>query len=159
MTTELRKEAGESKEAHESRLSATLPLFDVHGYVDDFNRAIVPAYKRGIADAELPADAGVARSIIPPGTAAVRDFSHLAPQIPELDAARCVGCMTCVSACPDSAIMGIALPDTQLDGLVSTFAATQPDPDLAGATARGRFARTTKYADLQIGRASCRERV
>src|SRR3972149_2550407 len=101
---------------------------------------------------ELRQEAGVAPSITPPGTAAVRDFSHLAPQIPELDAVRCVGCMTCVSACPDSAIMGIALPDTQLDGLVSTFAATQPDPDLAGATARGRFARTTKYADLPARR-------
>ncbi len=152
MTTELRKEAGESKEAHESRLSASLPLFDVHSYVDDFNRAIVPAYKRGVADAELPADAGVARSIIPPGTAAVRDFSHLAPQIPELDSARCVGCMTCVSACPDSAIMGIALPETQLEGLVSTFAAAQPDPELAGATVRSRFARTTKYADVPAKR-------
>src|SRR3990172_1728723 len=151
MVAEIVKESGEAKEVRESRASA-VPLFDVHGYGDDFNRAIVPAYKRGIADAELPADAGVARSIIPPGTAAVRDFSHLAPQIPELDAARCVGCMTCVSACPDSAIMGIALPETQLDGLVSTFAATQPDPGPAGGTARGRFARTTKYADLPARR-------
>jgi len=82
MTTELRKEAGESKEAHESRLSATLPLFDVHGYVDDFNRAIVPAYKRGIADAELPADAGVARSIIPPGPPRSATSATLRPRYP-----------------------------------------------------------------------------
>ena len=120
----------EPKEVAETRAAAALPLFDVQAYVDDFNRGIVPAYGRGTADASLPADAGVARSIIPPGTASVRDFSHLAPQIPELIADRCVGCMTCVNACPDSAILGVALPTSQLDGLVTGFAASQPQPEL-----------------------------
>ena len=55
---------------------ATAPsLFDVEAYVEDFGRSVVPAYRRGIADAELPADAGLARSVIPPGTAATRDFN------------------------------------------------------------------------------------
>jgi pyruvate ferredoxin oxidoreductase beta subunit len=139
---------GEPKEVAETRTTAALPLFDVHAYVDDFNRAIVPAYGRGTADASLPADAGVARSIIPPGTAAVRDFSHLAPQIPELIADRCVGCMTCVNACPDSAILGVALPTSQVDELVARFAAMQAEPALAETTARSHFAHTTKYADL-----------
>ncbi len=138
----------EPKEVAETRTAAALPLFDVHAYVDDFNRAIVPAYGHGTADAGLPADAGVARSIIPPGTAAVRDFSHLAPQIPELIADRCVGCMTCVNACPDSAILGVALPVSQVDDLVKRFAATKTLPELAETTARSHFARTTKYADL-----------
>ena len=53
------------------------PVFDVRAYVDDFNAAIVPAYRRAVADAELPADEGVARSIIPPATAAARDFGGL----------------------------------------------------------------------------------
>ena len=148
MVAEIVKEVGEAKEVSESRPAATLPLFDVHGYVDDFNRGIVPAYGRGTADAELPADAGVARSIIPPGTAAIRDFSHLAPQIPDLIAERCVGCMTCVNACPDSAILGVALPTSQLDGLIASFAAEQADPTRAQATAQSHFAKTTKYADL-----------
>ena len=138
----------EPKEVTETRVTAALPLFDVHAYVDDFNRGIVPAYGRGTADATLPADAGVARSIIPPGTAAVRDFSHLAPQIPELIADRCVGCMTCVNACPDSAILGVALPVSQVDDLVTSFAATQEQPELAATTARSHFAHTTKYADV-----------
>jgi pyruvate ferredoxin oxidoreductase beta subunit len=138
----------EPKEVVETRADAAPPLFDVHAYVDDFNRGIVPAYGRGTADAGLPADAGVARSIIPPGTAAVRDFSHLAPEIPELIADRCVGCMTCVNACPDSAILGVALPNSQLDELVPRFAASQPEPDLAATTARSHFAQTTKYAEL-----------
>jgi len=138
----------EPKEVVETRAVSELPLFDIHAYVDDFNRGIVPAYGRGTADASLPADAGVARSIIPPGTAAVRDFSHLAPQIPELLADRCVGCMTCVNACPDSAILGVALPTSQLGELVTRFAASQAQPDLAEATGRSHFAHTTKYADL-----------
>jgi pyruvate/2-oxoacid:ferredoxin oxidoreductase beta subunit/Pyruvate/2-oxoacid:ferredoxin oxidoreductase delta subunit len=152
MVVELSKEPGEEKEAHESRLASVLPLFDVHEYVDDFNRGTVPAYQRGTADAGLPADAGVARSIIPPGTAAVRDFSHLAPQIPELISEKCVGCMACVSACPDTAILGIALPETQLNLAIGSFAETQPDSGLAARTAGEHFVRTTKYADVPAKR-------
>ena len=152
MAVDLVKTAGEPMETHGEQLSAAPELFDIASYVDDFNRAIVPAYRRGTADAELPADAGVARSIIPPGTAAVRDFSHLAPQIPEIDASKCVGCMACVSACPDTAIVGVALPESQARELVDGFAAAQPDPTLASATASAHFARTTKYADVPAKR-------
>jgi pyruvate ferredoxin oxidoreductase beta subunit len=97
-----------------------------------------------VADAELPADAGVARSIIPPGTAAVRDFSRLAPRIPDFVLEACVGCMSCVNACPDTAILGIALPESQAKGAVDAFAATEVDPRLATATATTHFAKTTK---------------
>ena len=152
MAVDLVKDAGEPKEAHESRLASIEPLFDVHAYVDDFNRGIVPAYQRGTADAGLPADGGVARSIIPPGTAAVRDFSHLAPQIPELDASKCVGCMACVSACPDTAILGVAVPEKQLEQAIGQFAQVQPDPELATATATSHFVKTTKYADVPAKR-------
>ena len=127
------------------------PLFDVEAYVDDFNRGIVPAYRAGTADLGLPADAGVARSIIPPGTAAIRDFSHLAPQIPQLDASKCVGCMACVSACPDTAILGIALPEQQLGDAIGAFASGQPAPN-AAETAGSHFVRTTKYADVPAKR-------
>ena len=123
-------------------------LLDVHQYVDDFNDAVIGAYAANATDESLAADVGVARSIIPPGTSAVRDFSHLAPQIPELIADRCVGCMTCVNACPDSAILGVALPISQVDSLVSSFAASLPMPAIAEATARSHFAHTTKYADV-----------
>ena len=43
-----------------------------------FIRSVVPAYRTGTTDAALPADAGVARSRIPPGTASVRDLQELA---------------------------------------------------------------------------------
>ena len=67
---------------------------DLDRYVDDFNRRVIGAYQDGKASAVLPADIGVARSLIPPGTGALRDFSYIAPEIPKFDAEKCVGCMT-----------------------------------------------------------------
>src|SRR6476659_8913604 len=107
----VRKAVGEPKELHEARLAAAPTVLDIHAYVEDFNTVVVDAYRRGIADAELPSDTGVARSVIPPGTAATRDFSGLAPRIPDLVLDACVGCMACVSACPDSAIIATVQPE------------------------------------------------
>jgi pyruvate ferredoxin oxidoreductase beta subunit len=143
------KDRGEPKEAHEARLAATaLPLLDIEAYVEDFGRSIVPAYRRGTADAEWPADVGLARSIIPPGTAATRDFSRLAPRIPQLLAEKCVGCMACVNACPDTAILGVVTPEPALDAAIGGFAAGQPEPAHAAETARTHFAATQKYGDV-----------
>jgi pyruvate/2-oxoacid:ferredoxin oxidoreductase beta subunit/Pyruvate/2-oxoacid:ferredoxin oxidoreductase delta subunit len=143
------KEVAEEKESHEARLAATsVPVFDIHAYVDDFNSVVVGAYATGRGDAELPADSGVARSVIPPGTAATRDFSGLAPRIPELSADACVGCMSCVNACPDTAILAVAQPDAVLEPAITAFAAEEPDPAAAARTARSHFVTTTKYADV-----------
>ena len=143
----VRKGAGEAKELHESRLGAASTVLDVHAYVDDFN-GVVDAYRSGVADVELPSEPGVARSVIPPGTAATRDFSGLAPRIPEFMFDACVGCMACVNACPDTAILGVAQPGSVIDGAVAAFVAGQPEPAVAGRTARSHFAHTTKYADV-----------
>jgi pyruvate/2-oxoacid:ferredoxin oxidoreductase beta subunit/Pyruvate/2-oxoacid:ferredoxin oxidoreductase delta subunit len=148
----LLKEPGEPKEAHEVRLGAAELLLDVHAYVEDFGRSVVSAYRRGIADRELPADAGIARSVIPPGTSATRDFSTLAPRVPELLAERCVGCMACVNACPDTAILGIAIPEAELPSRIDAFAADQADPALATASAGAHFMRTQKYAEVPARR-------
>ena len=142
------KDVGEPKELHEARLGAAAPVLDIHAYVEDFGRSVVPAYRRGIADMELPADAGLARSIIPPGTAATRDFSRLAPRIPEFLLEKCVGCMACVAACPDSAIFANVVAEPDLEPRIASFAATQPDPGTAATTARSHFAATTKYGDV-----------
>ncbi len=143
------KETGELKEAHETRLATLVPpLFDTAAYVEDFGRTIVPAYRRGIADAEMPADAGLARSIIPPGTSATRDFSRLAPRIPEFLLEKCVGCMACVSACPDTAIVAKVVPEPELAPAIEAFAADQPDPEAATASLEQRFAPTQKYGDV-----------
>jgi pyruvate/2-oxoacid:ferredoxin oxidoreductase beta subunit/ferredoxin len=153
MSELLAKGIGEHKEAHDSRLlAAAPPLLDMDAYVEEFGRSVVPAYRRGIADRELPADVGLARSVIPPGTAATRDFSHLAPRIPELIAERCVGCMACVSACPDSAILATVVPAAELERRVASFALTTDDPARAAATARSHFADTQKYGEVPARR-------
>jgi pyruvate ferredoxin oxidoreductase beta subunit len=145
----LTKVAAETKEQHEARLAAgALPLFDLEAYLDDFNATVVGGYATGRGDRELPSDAAVARSVIPPGTAGTRDFSGLAPRIPEFISDACVGCMSCVSACPDSAIFGIAQPDSVLEPAVAQFAAAESDPTRAATSARGHFTHTTKYADV-----------
>jgi pyruvate ferredoxin oxidoreductase beta subunit len=122
--------------------------FDLQAYVEDFNTNVIDAYRRGVADWDLPADEGVGRSLIPAGTAGVRDFSSLSPLIPALEAEKCVGCMACVSACPDSAIVATAQPKGALARAIDEFAAAQPDPELAATTARAHFVHTTKYADV-----------
>ncbi len=144
----LTKPAGEPKETHESHMAAALPVFDVHSYVEDFNSTIMPAYKKGTADATYPVDSGLARSIIPPGTAATRDFSTLAPSIPQLIAEACVGCMACVSACPDTAILATAQPTGSLNDAISTFAAAQADATATAAQLNAHFMTTQKYATV-----------
>jgi pyruvate ferredoxin oxidoreductase beta subunit len=153
MTDLLVKGAGETKEHHDARLRTLAPpLLDMATYVEEFGRTVVPAYRRGVADRELPADAGLARSVIPPATAAVRDFSHLAPRIPELVAERCVGCMACVNACPDTAIVGTVVPASALESTVIEFAAGAAQPALAEATARSHFVDTQKYGEVPARR-------
>ena len=149
MTDLLNKGPGELKEGHDSRLLAVAPpLLDMDAYVEEFGRTIVPAYRRGVADRELPADVGLARSVVPPGTAATRDFSHLAPRIPELIAERCVGCMACVNACPDTAILGTVVPTSQLETKVEAFAAATDAPARSTDTARAHFVDTQKYGEV-----------
>src|SRR3990172_11862178 len=106
--TGLTKPPGEPKEADAGIFGAAATAFDVAAYVDDFNRDILGAYRLRGGDAGPPAGAAVARSVIPPGTAATRDFSSLAPQLPAFDFEACVGCMTCVNVCPDTAILAVA---------------------------------------------------
>ena len=121
---------------------------DVAAYIEDFNTNVIDAYRRGVADVDLPADMGVGRSLIAPATAGTRDFSALSPLIPQFTAEKCVGCMACVSACPDSAIFATAQPKGSLAKAIDGFAATQADPKLANDTAKSHFVHTTKYADV-----------
>src|SRR5499425_2358063 len=80
---------------------------------EDFNTRVVGEYNQGIAEKGLVADDQVARSIIPAATGALRDFSYIAPDIPEFIGENCVGCMDCVTECPDTAILGkVAEPST-----------------------------------------------
>ena len=123
-----------------------LPVFDIADYVAEFSASVMPAYRSGTADRGYAADNGLARSLIPPGTAATRDFSTLAPRIPKLIAEACVGCMACVSACPDTAILATVQPRAALATRIAEFSAADPNPDATAADLRSQFATTQKYA-------------
>ncbi|MEE9603517.1 MAG: hypothetical protein V3V75_09445, partial [Thermoguttaceae bacterium] len=56
----------------------SLPVLDVR----QFNDGVIRSYESGTAEKGLPADLAVARSLIPAGTATLRDFSYIAPDIP-----------------------------------------------------------------------------
>ncbi len=71
--------------------------------IKDFNSRVISAYNEGTAEKGIEADGQVGRSIIPAATGAFRDFSYIAPDIPEFIAENCVGCMDCVTECPDTA--------------------------------------------------------
>ena len=73
--------------------------------VEDFNERVVGAYNNGTAEKGLEADEWVARSVVPAATGALRDFSYISPDIPEFIGPNCVGCMDCVTQCPDTAIL------------------------------------------------------
>jgi pyruvate/2-oxoacid:ferredoxin oxidoreductase beta subunit/ferredoxin len=132
------KPPGVLKEHHETAfLDKNLVRLDAEAYVEGFNERVVGAYNKGTGSQTLPADIGLARSLIPPGTAALRDFSYLAPSIPEFVAEKCVGCMSCVTQCPDTAILGKAIPAARVDE------ATAGRPAL-----REHWAHTKKYYDV-----------
>jgi pyruvate ferredoxin oxidoreductase beta subunit len=87
--------------------------------IADFNERVVGEYNQGTAEKALHADDQVARSVIPAATGALRDFSYIAPDIPEFIAENCVGCMDCVTECPDTAILGKAVEPPTLEALLS----------------------------------------
>ena len=81
--------------------------------VDEFNERIVRGYEEGTAEKELPADLGTSRSLVAAGTATLRDFSYIAPEIPRYLPQNCTGCMDCVTQCPDTAILGKVMSETE----------------------------------------------
>jgi len=94
-----------------------LPILDVN----DFNDRIIRSYEDGNAEKALPADLTVARSLIPAGTATLRDFSYIAPDIPEYIPSNCTGCMDCVTLCPDTAILGKVTAETDWEAKLAAI--------------------------------------
>ena len=108
--------------------------------VQDFNERIVGAYNDGTAELGLPADTSTLRSFIPAGTGVLRDFSYIAPEIPLLNSENCVGCMECVTECPDTAILGKVVPKAKLEAELEKIS----DP-AEREHYRKQFGKTTKY--------------
>src|SRR6266702_4152890 len=114
-----------------------LPVLDV----EDFNERIIRGYEEGWGERDLPADLSTARSLVPAGTATLRDFSNIAPEIPEYIPENCTGCMDCVTECPDTAILGKVLSEPDLE----TKLAAIPEADREMFTKQ--WAKTKKYYD------------
>jgi pyruvate/2-oxoacid:ferredoxin oxidoreductase beta subunit/Pyruvate/2-oxoacid:ferredoxin oxidoreductase delta subunit len=113
----------------------SLPVLDVV----DFNERIIRGYEEGYGEKDLPADLSVARSLIPAGTATLRDFSNIAPEIPEYIPNNCTGCMDCVTECPDTAILGKVLSETEWEEKLKTI------PESDRAMYREQWSQTKKY--------------
>jgi pyruvate/2-oxoacid:ferredoxin oxidoreductase beta subunit/NAD-dependent dihydropyrimidine dehydrogenase PreA subunit len=114
-----------------------LPVLDVV----DFNERIIRGYEEGYGEKELPADLSLARSLIPAGTATLRDFSNIAPEIPEYIPENCTGCMDCVTECPDTAILGKVLSEEEWEAKLLTI------PEADRAMYRAQWSKTKKYYD------------
>src|SRR5438132_2206794 len=115
----------------------SLPVLDVL----DFNEPTIRGYEEGWGETALPADLSVARSLVPAGTATLRDFSNIAPEIPEYIPSNCTGCMDCVTECPDTAILGKVLSEEELQQKLLTI--PEADRDMFAA----QWSRTKKYFD------------
>ncbi len=118
--------------------AVNLPVLDVI----DFNERIIRSYEEGTGEKELPADLSLARSLVPAGTATLRDFSNIAPEIPVYVPENCTGCMDCVTECPDTAILGKVLSESELETKLQGIASAE-DREMF----RTQWARTKKYFD------------
>jgi pyruvate ferredoxin oxidoreductase beta subunit len=113
-----------------------LPVLDVR----DFNNRIIQGYENGTAEKYLPAELSLARSLVPAGTATLRDFSYIAPDIPEYTPSNCTGCMDCVTLCPDTAILGKVIGESEFEQRLAKV--TDPaDREMF----RAQWAKTRKY--------------
>src|SRR5437879_4542134 len=114
-----------------------LPVLDV----TDFNERIIRGYEEGYGEKDLPADLSLARSLVPAGTATLRDFSNISPEIPEYIPSNCTGCMDCVTECPDTAILAKVLSETELEEKMKGV------PEADRAMYREQWSKTKKYYD------------
>src|SRR5687767_6336348 len=110
---------------------------------EDFNSRVIGAYNDGSAEKGLEADDQVARSVIPAGTGAFRDFSYIAPDIPLFITENCVGCMDCVTECPDTAILGKVAEPSALEEKLAQI----PDEEMRNSMA-AQWAITNKYYNV-----------
>src|SRR5947209_14240441 len=117
-----------------------LPVLDVV----DFNERIIRGYEEGYGEKDLPADLSLARSLVPAGTATLRDFSNISPEIPEYIPENCTGCMDCVTECPDTAILGKVLAEDEWEKKMLTI--PEADRDMY----RKQWSKTKKYYDAGV---------
>ena len=118
--------------------------FDGKQTIDEehFFKTVIGLYNDGSGPEVLPADFWTARSIVPPGTGVERDFSYISPDIPEFYADKCIGCMECVTMCPDTAILGKVVAKSVLEKSIDEL------PEEEKVVIRKHFSVTKKYWDV-----------
>jgi pyruvate-ferredoxin/flavodoxin oxidoreductase len=143
---EVREVVPPARESFESQPAALHAIpeerFENGVIPSDFCQHVVTGYAQG-REAELEADEFLARSLMPPATASMRSFRHLALEIPAFEAAKCVGCMDCVNECPDTAILAKVIEPDTLELLLNKIERS----DLCDAL-QICFAKTNKYSEL-----------
>jgi len=107
---------------------------------------VIGSYACG-READLEADAYVARSLMPPSSAARRSFRTLGAEIPEFIASACVGCMECVNECPDTAILAKVVEPPALEERLGHIERPELREEL-----RKNFSVTNKYSDMFVKR-------
>jgi pyruvate ferredoxin oxidoreductase beta subunit len=115
----------------------SLPVLDVN----DFNERIIRGYEEGWGEKDLPADLSVARSLVPAGTATLRDFSNISPEIPLYIEENCTACMDCVTECPDTAILGKVIAEDEWEKKMATI------PEADREMYKKQWSKTKKYYD------------
>lgn len=110
--------------------------------LSQFQQQILDPYLKGTAEASIDANELLARSIVPPMTAAQRNFSSLAFDYPQFHADKCVACMECVIECPDAAMYARVTTDAQL-----TESLAKLSTDAEKAAVQKRFTHTQKFWD------------
>ncbi|MEG3638991.1 thiamine pyrophosphate-dependent enzyme [Magnetococcus sp. PR-3] len=107
----------------------------------DIDRAkeIVNAYGTGKGSSQ-PADAFVGQSAVPAATGSFRDFSYIAPDLPEFIADNCVACMECVQNCPDSSIWGRVMTPETLEAELA-----KAEDDATRDLLKAQMVQTTKF--------------
>jgi pyruvate/2-oxoacid:ferredoxin oxidoreductase beta subunit/NAD-dependent dihydropyrimidine dehydrogenase PreA subunit len=142
----LMKQKGEDMETHGPHWAFTAFEIDLDRYVEDFSEQVVAPYEEGKGTI-LPADAGIARSLVPPGTGRFRDFSHLSPELPAFIPDNCVACMECVTLCPDTAILAKIAEQPEVEAVAEAIDQLEDSEDDAAEFSR-QWTQTTKFHGL-----------
>ncbi|MBF0622541.1 MAG: 4Fe-4S binding protein [Magnetococcales bacterium] len=108
-------------------------------YDMDRAQAILTAYNTGQGSGQA-ADPFVGCSLVPAATGSHRDFSYIAPDLPEYIAENCTACMDCVQNCPDSSIWGIVTTPEELEAQLAKIEDEDERKML-----RDQYAETTKF--------------
>ncbi len=119
---------------------------DLDSYVEGFAEQVLAPYEEGKGTG-LPADVGIARSLVPPGTGKFRDFSHISPELPVFLPDNCVACMECVTLCPDTAILAKVAERSEVEAVAEAIAQIE-DQEGEAAEFSEQWVETTKFYGL-----------